>query len=284
MASDMRFYRWATLVAWCALSVLLVAALFGLLGGNDAGSGGEGRGFYARNPQEGSGTIVFVHGVLGDSTSTWTNPSTGAYWPDLLANDLLFARYNIYVYEFPSPLLGRSYSIDELADNMRLVLGNAGVLGEGELIFLSHSMGGLVTRAFLLKYREQIPKIGFLYFYSSPTTGSELANIAHLVSSNPQFKNMFPMGDNTYLESLQSAWLAAKLTRLRSYCAYEILATHGLDVVTRQSGTNLCTEPLNPIRADHISIVKPPDRASLPYIAFKDAFLNTRDRVEGASR
>jgi fucose 4-O-acetylase-like acetyltransferase len=33
--------------------------------------------------------IVFVHGILGDSVSTWTNKN-GAYWPALLGSDPFF--------------------------------------------------------------------------------------------------------------------------------------------------------------------------------------------------
>jgi len=266
--------RRSLVIIWCIFSIFLFAVIVLPLIETDGGGGGQ-RSFYVRS-NEGKGVIIFVHGVLGDSVSTWTNPETKAFWPDLLVKDRTFDQYNIYVYGFASPLAGKSYTIDELADNMRLVLRQGDVLAHNELIFLSHSMGGLVTRALLLKYRDLIPKVGFLYFCSTPTTGSELASIANLVGKNPQFGDMFPMGYNTYIESLQSSWLAAKMN-VRSYCAYEKLATHGMDVVTRQSATSLCTEPLAPILENHISIVKPADRTSLAYIAFKDAFVDAHD-------
>lgn len=31
--------------------------------------------------------LVFVHGMSGDGTSTWTNPTTEAYFPKLVADD-----------------------------------------------------------------------------------------------------------------------------------------------------------------------------------------------------
>jgi hypothetical protein len=36
-----------------------------------------------------------------------------------------------------------------------------------------------------------------------------------------------------------------------------------------------CTEPLNPIDADHLTIVKPTDQNSASYRALKEAFLET---------
>ena len=31
--------------------------------------------------------VIFVHGVLGDSEGTWTNPENHAYWPKLVSED-----------------------------------------------------------------------------------------------------------------------------------------------------------------------------------------------------
>jgi pimeloyl-ACP methyl ester carboxylesterase len=262
-------------VGWLILSLLILSPV--LLPLVETGSLAEIQGSHYVRANEDKGVIVFVHGVLGDAKTTWTNPVTKAYWPDLIKGDPKFNGYNIYAYGFPTPLTERSYSVDELADNMHLILEQSDVLAHKELIFLAHSMGGLITRALLLKYRDIIPKVRFIYFFSTPTTGSETANIANLVSRNPQFRNMFPMGDNTYIESLQSSWLAARIP-VRSFCAYEKLETYGIDVVTRQSATNLCTEPLTPILADHISIVKPESQTDLPYVAFAAAFDATKGR------
>jgi pimeloyl-ACP methyl ester carboxylesterase len=262
-------------IAWIVLSATLVALI---LVENGGGNQPTQESFFVRSNQD-NGVVIFVHGVLGDSIDSWINPRTKAYWPDLLTKDSTFDNYDVYVYGYPTPLTGRSYTIDELADNMRLVLSQADVLSQRELIFLSHSMGGLVTRALLLKYRNLMPKVGLLFFYSTPTTGSQLANVANLASDNPQLHAMFPMGHSTYIEGLQSAWLAEPKTKMiRSYCAYEKLATHGVDVVTRQSATNLCTESLNPILEDHISIVKPASATALSYLAFRDAFVDAHKK------
>jgi pimeloyl-ACP methyl ester carboxylesterase len=218
------------------------------------------------------GVIVFVHGVMGDERSTWT--SSDQYWPVMLTRDTTFDGQNIYVYHYPSPKLSRGFSVDEVAENMRLVLTTDGVLRHSELTFVSHSMGGLVTRAFILKYQRIASKIRLLYFFATPTTGSPYAILANVVSRNPQFKQLYPMQSDNYLGPLQSNWLAANL-RLRSYCGYETLPLFGQIIVERQSATNLCTERLDPIDADHVTIVKPVDEKSTPYRALKSAFDET---------
>jgi len=214
---------------------------------------------------------VFVHGVIGDSTSTWTNAQTGAYWPGLVAKDKDFAKSNVYVFQYPSPPTGRSLSVNELAEAMRRRLQADRVFSSPELIFLSHSMGGLVTRAFLVKYREQAAKVKMAYFFSTPTEGSPAAQLASLASKSAQFKSMYPMQADSYLADLQRDWLAARLG-IRSFCAYEGKAIFGMQIVDQRSASNLCTEALDPIAEDHIQIVKPPDVKADSYIAFKNAY------------
>lgn len=226
---------------------------------------------YAKQVQGSTKVIVFVHGVVGDTASTWSNSTSNAYWPKLVAGDPAFERANVYVFGYPSAPLGRSFSVNELAEAMRLRLQADGVLDHPELVFLSHSMGGLVTRAFLLKYREQAAKVKMAYFFATPTEGSPYARLVSLASANPQFKNMFPMKSDDALADLQRDWLAAKLG-IRSFCAYEGKTTYGALIVDQRSASNLCTEPLDPIAEDHIQIVKPVGINSDAYIAFKNAY------------
>ncbi len=266
----LRARKRAVIAAWSIVSVVLILVVLVPLFEPDGGADAR-RPFYVRNNQD-KGVIVFVHGVTGDGIGTWTNPKTKAYWPNLIASDPAFKGYNIFVYEYPSDLIGRSYSLDDLSDVMPVIFDQSNLLDHKEIIFLVHSMGGLITRSFLLKNREIAPKVSFIYFYSTPTTGSQLADIVRLFSRNRQFESLVPMGANVYLENQQSSWLRAKFSWLRSFCAFETLETYGVSVVTRQSGTNLCTEPPVPIAADHISIVKPDDETQLSYLSFKSAF------------
>jgi pimeloyl-ACP methyl ester carboxylesterase len=223
---------------------------------------------YVREISGAATAIVFVHGVLGDGKSTWTNAA--AYWPDMMKDDPAFDGASIYVYSYPTRLWA-NLSIDELAENMRLRLGADGVASYKRVIFLSHSMGGLVTRAYLLKNRDMATRTSFAYFYSTPTAGAQIAAIASLISSNPQFSKMKPMNAEDYLGDLLRQWLSAEF-KFPSYCAYEKQNTYGLAVVTFQSASALCTRALDPIDADHITIVKPADRRSLSYEAFKAAY------------
>ena len=122
------------------------------------------------------GVIVFIHGVTGDARSTWL--SGDQFWPGMLTEDSTFNGQDIYVYSYPSPRFRKTFSIDDIAENMRLVLTDDGVLKHEEVTFICHSMGGIVARAFILKYRPIAAKIRFIYFFATPTTGSPYATLA----------------------------------------------------------------------------------------------------------
>jgi pimeloyl-ACP methyl ester carboxylesterase len=230
------------------------------------------------------GVIVFVHGVLGNARTSWTN--SNSYWPEMLTNDKTFDGQDIYVYDYPSPALGTSFSIDQLADDLRFYLRDDGVLRYKKITFLSHSMGGLVTRAFVVKYQKDVaPKIRFLYFFATPTTGNQLAATMSLLNNNPQFAQMKSMNNpDSYLATLQSGWMAARFG-FRSYCAYEVQPFHGQIIVPLDSASHLCTEAPEPIDADHISIVKPVDLSGKSYRVFRSAFDETTDvpKANGSS-
>ena len=222
---------------------------------------------YVRQSNKDS-VIVFVHGVLGDSQSTWTNGSTKAYWPALMKDDPYFNDFDIFVVGYPSSFFHSSYTVDELVDVMRRDFDGAGIFAKHKYVyFLCHSMGGLVVRGYLTRYQKRASQVPMIYFFSTPTTGAEIANLTSLLSRNGQMGGVLPIDANEYLASIQKNWLAAQFP-IASYCAYETLDTYGIRVVRESSASNLCNRPLDPIDSNHLDIVKPRDSKDAPYIAF----------------
>jgi hypothetical protein len=147
-------------------------------------------------------------------------------------------------------------------------------------------MGGIITRAFLLKYRGVVPKIRFLYFFATPTNGSPYARLGNLISRNQQLRELFPMQPQSdgYLDPLERNWLAAAF-ELKSYCGYETKKLFGIAVVVDQaSALALCNRRGDPIDADHDTIVKPKDQRSDPYLSFEAAFEETVPTAHEASK
>jgi pimeloyl-ACP methyl ester carboxylesterase len=230
---------------------------------------------WIRHNPNSRGVVIFVHGLFGDARTTWTAEKTHTYWPEMLLNDPLFKDQDVYVLQYQSSWSNQGFSIDQLADKMRLELQSDGVLSHKHIIIVSHSMGGVLTRAFILRYRPISAQIRFLYFLATPTTGNSLARIASLFSKNAQVQSLLSLNQpGTYLAQQQSDWLAADL-HLKSYCAYETKPLDHLIVVERDSATNLCSEHLSPIDADHRSIAKPESPSSESYRALKEAIMET---------
>jgi pimeloyl-ACP methyl ester carboxylesterase len=233
--------------------------------------------YVRQSPTGADSVIVFVHGIRGDGITSWTNKS--AYWPELLTHDPTFDNSDIFVYSYPTGLWA-TLSIDELADNMYTVLNANGISKYSKIIFLSHSMGGVVTRAYLLKYREIAERTAFAYFFATPTTGSEAASILRWALNNPQVEELRSMKPQDYLANLIRGWLDANFS-FPSYCAYETKPTDGVMLlVSMGSAAPLCTRGLVPIDADHTEIVKPEDKNSPSYYAFKSAYRTVQSELQ----
>jgi hypothetical protein len=216
--------------------------------------------------------IVFVHGLFGDADSTWRYSAT-VYWPKLLLGDVAFRDSDIYVAAYSSPYLGDTMNLDEVATNLnnRLVADEV-FSRHREVIFVCHSLGGLVVQRLLLKFREYHQQVPFIYFFSTPETGVEIANLASVFSSEPLLKVLLPGDTNEYLQSMETDWKAAQF-HIQRFCAYEKRKYKGVLVVDRLSGTRNCDGVPIPINEDHLGIVKPSSIKHESYIALRNAIL-----------
>lgn len=237
---------------------------------------------YVRN-QNNKRVVIFVNGIFGNAITSWTNSNTNKYWPAMLRDDPTFNDLDIYVFSFDSPKIEAAQTIDELARRMEVYLDSEKVIqSHKQAVFICHSMGGLVTRAYLLRSRPAPEKVPMIYFFATPTTGANVTSIANIVSRNPQLKDMLPLSNDGYVGNLQNDWLSTSTNpqldypdKIASYCAYEKLDTYGIRLVERQSATNLCNRPTDGIMANHIDIVKPEHDGTETYRSFKAAYLRS---------
>src|ERR1700722_5296592 len=138
----------------------------------------EPRGHWVRKPQ-GDTAAIFVHGIFSNSEGCWTNGKSGAYWPDLLAAEGSLSSIGIYVFSYRTKWSSGSYSISDAAEMLNADLGFDNLLELRNLIFICHSMGGIVVRKFLVERQltlvDKSIRIGLL-LVASPSLGSEYAN------------------------------------------------------------------------------------------------------------
>lgn len=217
--------------------------------------------------------FVFVHGIYGDALSTWKS-SSGQYLWELLDDERGLGTANIYVYGFPSPFFAGGFSIDDAVSHLSARLRDDDIFAHKQVIFVAHSMGGLVTETFLLRHRELAKKTPMIFLFSTPHEGAHISAIAKLISGNPGLETMISGDKNQYLDRLHRDWLVAKdagdfPTEIR--CAYETLDTYGVRIVTRLSATRLCAGDSPPINSNHIDMFKPAGRTSDAVVALRAA-------------
>jgi hypothetical protein len=97
------------------------------------------------------GDVIFVHGLGGNWRETWAadKSRSESFWPDWLAAQL--SDVNVWSLEYrasPSGWLGTSMPLIDRATNVLTALEAEG-LGTRPLIFICHSLGGLLVKQIL---------------------------------------------------------------------------------------------------------------------------------------
>ncbi|QDT43408.1 hypothetical protein Pan241w_35080 [Gimesia alba] len=129
--------------------------------------------------------IVFIHGILSNSRSCWLNMEgeKPVFWPELITSDLRFNNPAIFLAGYYTDIDSGFSGIRNCADEVFSALGrtdekgHAPVLEKPRIIFVCHSMGGIVARYFLQANYEVFKEkeIG-LVLIASPSYGAKLAN------------------------------------------------------------------------------------------------------------
>ena len=161
-------------------------------------------------------------------------------------------------------------TVDEVAASLNSQLESDEVFsGHREVIFVCHSLGGIIVQQLLLTHREYAKQVPLIYFFATPQTGASLSRLGNVFSSDPLLEALLPGENNHYLESLEFSWKGAHF-KIARYCAYEKKPYKGFVIVDRLSGTRNCDEEL-PINEDHVGIVKPNNANHPSYVALRNA-------------
>jgi pimeloyl-ACP methyl ester carboxylesterase len=228
--------------------------------------------------------IVFVHGLHGNRDTF--RAANGAYWPDMVRTDPRFAYSDVDVPEYPSPASNGTMSSVQLADILYARLKKAGVWEHREVVFLAHSLGGILVEEMLLRHPADAAKVRFIVSYGTPHEGSAVARFASIYDRDPLLNDLSDASDNTFLTHLEESWRGhVSVNGIHRFCAYESEDTTPEDgfvrylkpharVVSYFSATYGCdvTTPPQEIRADHLHMVRPLDRNSAAYDFFRRVY------------
>jgi hypothetical protein len=214
-----------------------------------------------------------VHGVTGDMLGTWTASNGKTFFNLVDQNDAMHGKADAFVFGFPSYFFkSGSFDIREAANRLDLHLHSSGVLDYPAVVFVAHSMGGLVVMRELLTHREVMKKVPVVVFYATPMEGSALAAIGQELSSNSALAQMTDTNANALLQTLDEEWNSADGERRPPVrCAYEKIPMGPLKVVEWSSATRLCEGTPAPIAADHVTIVKPDNAGADAILVLQNA-------------
>ncbi|KAI0190964.1 hypothetical protein EV127DRAFT_480767 [Xylaria flabelliformis] len=132
--------------------------------------------------------LIFVHGLNGGSRSTWSKAGDGTFWPrDWLPFDNAFHDVRIHTFGYSSGLNRESVlDINDFANNLLADVHHYPTMTSGTsgpIIFVGHSMGGLVIKkAYILArqipdYNNLADRIRAIFFLGTPHNGAGVAQL-----------------------------------------------------------------------------------------------------------
>lgn len=228
------------------------------------------------NPKR-CGDVIFVHGLGGHARGTWHPQelrNDDNFWLTWLAQE----RPDLGIWSFgykaePFEWRGSTMPLFDRASNLQEYL-EVSDIGKYPIIFIAHSMGGLLVKEMLrnaqtFQKKAVIQQTKGIVFLSTPHTGSHLANLVdkigilarntvsvdELKSHIPQLRQL----NEWYRQNVDSLGIATKVY-------FETRPTRGFLVVDPDSA-NPAIKDVQPTATDddHISITKPKSTENLVY-------------------
>jgi pimeloyl-ACP methyl ester carboxylesterase len=213
------------------------------------------------------GDVIFVHGLGGTGEGSW-GFGRNSGWSNWIARNR--PDLNVWSIEYqvaPSEWTGGAMPLSDRALNILALLDNKSI-GTRPIVFITHSMGGLLVKEMLrhaatitTRFAHIVDRTKAVVFFSTPHFGSSLADIATYLSfifraspaiddlkqHQPRLRDLNLWFRNNY-QSLN----------LQSRIFYETKETSGFRVVNEASSDpGIASVSPIPIDADHIGICKP---------------------------
>jgi pimeloyl-ACP methyl ester carboxylesterase len=252
--------------------------------------------------------VIFVHGLTGDPLETWRSPPPNSeLWPLWLAEDLEGVAVYTIGYDAPiSDAAAESMHPTDIANNLfnRLLIEDG--LRQGQLVFIGHSLGGLIIKMMLRRARAEqdqreaakdfLQRVRKVAFLATPHSGADLAgwgdflrvlvrpspaaislirNDPHLRELNEEYGGMAPKLGVDHLILTERKPLRWPVTKFGMTKEVDL----GVIVKPDQADPGGLGTPI-PIQADHIEIAKPASRKSEVYLFVKE-FVTRPDRGAG---
>lgn len=238
--------------------------------------------------------VVFVHGLAGASHSTWRHGKDGEedhfFWPCELGKEL--PDCGIWTVGYAAEITrasGRGMVIGLRALSLASLLLAKDIGLSRPVIFICHSMGGLVVKALVDGCRQNtnpacetlVKNIQGIVFCGTPHRGSNFANTAKLLGKllgGSTAWNNEMCSDETGIELMHErflGWLRHNPIKLLTVVEHSISIGPRwprleIGIVVPRASAVLANEPVEQHGvADHLQLVKPAGFADLTYACTK---------------
>lgn len=240
--------------------------------------------------------VVFLHGVLSDGEACWRHEN-GTYWPELLSNHQTMADVGIYEFTYHTNIFSGSYNLGDVVNALKECMHLDGVNQARKIVFVAHSMGGIVARRYIVQRSDELVARGAqlgLFLIASPSWGSPYATWL-----DPLARFMGHAQGQALAFCQNNVWLNDLNSDFRNLLALRKLVIHGRELVEDQfvvfkrwfrfeqvvpsfSGATYFGEALKVPLSDHFSIAKPEGAHALQHRTLCD-FVEDVVRQKGNS-
>lgn len=262
------WYRPALRVSLCAALVIGIATVMASCGSDNTAANTTDPHWVQQATPPSRVAVVFVHGLFGDTDGTWTNASGKSFFTLLKSAPGIGNQVDIFAFGFTSnKLKNGSLDIREAANMLEQSLQYNGVWNYPTVVFVAHSMGGLIAMREMIDNPAHRDKVPLMVFYATPQEGSQITAIAQHVVGNPAVRQMLMADQNDFLQLLSDEWgRLPDQDKPAIICAYETAPLAGVMIVPWSSATRFCKDVPTAIEGtDHLTIVKP-DRLAHPSV------------------
>jgi pimeloyl-ACP methyl ester carboxylesterase len=241
-------------------------------------------GLHCLEPSTNGVCVIFLHGIMSDGESAWGNPS----WPRLLAGDM--PGTGVFVFSYQTSASSADYSIGDAADNLREWFKIRKLWSTPKIVFVGHSMGGIIARKFILTHQleffQKNTEIG-LFLIASPSLGSSVAEtLAELawILGHTQVIDLRSSSDNTWLKDLDRDFTNLNARGSLRLVGKELVEDKSTSLVRWLGFSRRIVEPFSAARyfgeplkvpgTDHRSIAKPEGTGVLQYLSLNGFMLD----------
>ena len=230
--------------------------------------------------RQGDTCVIFVHGILSSGEVCWTH-GNGTYWPVLLAQEKELEDVGILVFSYRSDVFCHNYNLGDVVRSLREILDLEELLDSKRIIFVCHSMGGIVVRRFLVKEQAHlIPRrIEFgVFLIASPSLGSRDANTLSMfarVVENSHAEVLRFSQSNQWLNDLDNDFMDLKEDEILKIKVKELVEDEPIKIKKWLGFRTQLVEPFSAARyfarplkiewSDHKSIAKPANERAMQH-------------------